>query len=409
TDCHGYHYIKHVENLESSVYPSNVPATCAQCHADSTVMARHDVDRKVYETYDESFHGTRARLGSIHVAVCTSCHGVHDILDPADPKSKLHPDRRCATCQECHEHAGEEFAVSFTHRPVTRATAPAVYWIGTLYTWVIYLTIGAMTIYVFLDMLRWLITLARGASKTDNAHHDTATEAPIQRWNGHQIVQHLLLMASFSVLVFTGVPLRVPNSAMSRFAIALVGGTDNAGMVHRVAAVALILTALYHLAYLLVRLPRRRWRTEMMPRVQDVKDVVTMIGYFFGLVPERARFGRYSFAEKFEYWAVVWGSAIMVVTGFVLWLPGLATRLLPAATLDVARVIHGYEAILAALAIIVWHFYHVHLHPAAFPMSWTWVTGRMPAEEMRELHPLEYERLVAPRGNARDAERGRDA
>jgi len=394
TDCHGHHYIKDVENLESTVYPSNVPATCAHCHADSTVMAKHDIDRNVYETYDESFHGVRARLGSLRVAVCTSCHGVHDILAPSDPRSKLHPDQRTAACRECHDDASDEFAISFTHRPVTRTTAPLVYWIGTAYTWIIYLTVGAMSGYVLLDMLRWAVSLVRAGPESTVTAGDTASREPVQRWNAHQILQHGLLMLSFTTLVFTGVPLRVPKSAVSQFAIALVGGTDNAGIVHRVAAVVLILTALYHLVYLCAQFLRRNMTTTMLPSLKDVQDVMTMIRYFFGLAPRRARFDRYSFAEKFEYWAVVWGSLIMMATGFVLWLPGMATRLLPAVTLDIVRVVHGYEAILAALAIIIWHFYQVHLHPAAFPMSWTWVTGKMAAEEMRELHPLEYERIV---------------
>lgn len=397
TDCHGDHYIKAVENLESSVYPSNVPATCAHCHADSTVMAKHDIDRNVYETYDESFHGVRAGLGSLRVAVCTSCHGVHDILALSDRRSKLHPTRRAAACRECHEDATDEFALSFTHRPVTRATSPIVYWIGEVYTWFIYVTIGAMAAYVVLDVLRWLVSILFARAAGASGSEATPLEPPIARWDCHQVLQHGLLMVSFTALVFTGMPLRVPNALLSRYAIALVGGADNAGLLHRIAAVVLILTAVYHVAYLLRQRARGHRTTAILPAFSDVRDLLTMLLYFFGLSRTRARFGRYSFAEKFEYWAVAWGSAIMMATGAILWLPGLATRVLPAVILDIGRVIHGYEAILAALAILVWHFYHVHLHPARFPMNWTWVTGRMSAGEMREFHPLEYEAVMRKR------------
>ncbi len=213
----------------------------------------------------------------------------------------------------------------------------------------------------------------------------------VVRWDRHQIVQHLLLVICFSTLLATGMPLRVPKAALSQAIMARLGGAERAGLIHRSAALAFMALAVYHALYLLQRRRRCGLASAMWPRRQDLRDLVQTVRFFLGLTPERPRFGRYSFAQKFDYWAVVLGGSLMIATGLILWFPAGAARILPVVVIDVARVVHGYEALLAASAIVVWHVYLVHLNPASFPMSMTWLTGRISLQELEEDHPLELE------------------
>ena len=160
-DCHGAHTIRPAADLESSTSRAHVPTTCARCHQQATIMARYDVNTRVVETYAESFHGRKTQLGSERAAVCTSCHGAHDIRAPGDPASRVYPTNRPQTCGQpgCHPGATPLFAVGFTHEAVSRTRRPVSYWIQWSYGAMIIGTIGFMVLYILLDLarrtLRW--------------------------------------------------------------------------------------------------------------------------------------------------------------------------------------------------------------------------------------------------------------
>jgi len=153
-DCHGHHFIPKVSSPESQVRDLNVPATCAKCHQNALVMAKYDVRTEIVESFAASFHGEKLALGSARAADCTSCHGVHNIHAPDDPRSTVFPANRPATCGQCHRGAEESFAAGFTHTVPTRQVEALVYWIGVLYTWFIFVTIGGMGLYILLDVAR---------------------------------------------------------------------------------------------------------------------------------------------------------------------------------------------------------------------------------------------------------------
>lgn len=224
---------------------------------------------------------------------------------------------------------------------------------------------------------------------TDNK----STIAYCQRWDIHQRIQHLLLLFSVTVLVTTGLPLRFAGAPGTQTIIQAVGGAYWASIIHRIAASILILDAIYHLVYIGARYSKKHLGNSMLPGSKDISDAIQAVLYNLGFKRERPKYGRYSFDEKFEYWAMVWGTVVMIGTGLMLWDPVLTANHLPVVLLQLSRVVHGYEAILAFLSLIIWHFYHAHLKPGAFPMSKVWITGCVTIDELKDDHTLEYEEL----------------
>jgi formate dehydrogenase gamma subunit len=219
----------------------------------------------------------------------------------------------------------------------------------------------------------------------------------VLRWTPAQRFQHMVMLVSFLLLMITGLPLIFPQSEFLNKIFFFAGSFGFRGLVHRIAAVALIILCIYHVCYCLFSEVGHRDLRSMMPRLQDFKDVIALIAYDLGLKAEHPKFDRFNYAEKLEYMSVVWGSAIMILTGLMLWFEGTALAILPKWVWDVALVIHSYEAILAFLAIIIWHFYNVHLNPEVFPMSRVWLDGKISLKQLKQHHPLEFERLMAER------------
>ncbi len=218
-------------------------------------------------------------------------------------------------------------------------------------------------------------------------------------------VEHLLLILSFGLLAVTGLAQKFPTVGVSLWFMGALGGVETVRIAHRVAAGIMMLEAVYHLGVVGYRLFVRRSRLTMMPGLEDGRAALQAVLHNLGLSGSRPMEGRYTFAEKAEYWALIWGTVIMGITGFVLWNPIATARILPGEFIPAAKAAHGGEAVLAVLAIMVWHFYHVHVkvfNKSAF-------TGLLTEKEMAHEHPLELadivagtaERRVDPQGVAR--------
>jgi cytochrome b subunit of formate dehydrogenase len=167
---------------------------------------------------------------------------------------------------------------------------------------------------------------------------------------------------------------------------------------HRIAGVVLLAAGAYHLWYILARKEGRQLLKDLLPATKDLGDVADNARYLAGLRPEKARIGRFGYAEKMEYWAVIWGTIIMGVTGLMIWFKMDVTRFLPRWAVDVALTVHYYEAILACLAIVVWHFYHVIFDPEVYPLNWACWNGKVSKHWQMEEHPLEGAPSEAPAG-----------
>ncbi len=216
-------------------------------------------------------------------------------------------------------------------------------------------------------------------------------EEMVERLSINQRLQHMLLFSCTLLLIITGLPIKFHDAPVAEFVIRLLGGPAVTRLLHRIGAVGLTLVGVYHLWYCMAFEEGRRNFGLLIPSKKDAKDIVQQIGYYLGFKKEKPLFGRFSYIEKFDYWAVYWGMVVMIASGYILWFMERAINQFGKIAYDIAREAHSDEGLLATLAIIIWHFYNVHFNPKKFPGSLTWWHGRIPLEEFREEHALEYE------------------
>ena len=211
------------------------------------------------------------------------------------------------------------------------------------------------------------------------------------RLNTSEKVQHLIFMICFAILVVTGFLLKIPEPLIQK--LGRFGGTvfSYRSLLHRVAGTTMILISLYHLYYLIFRPGGRRWLIDMLPRLKDLMDLVHNLMFFIGMRKAPPEFDRFSYMHKMEYGALVVGTTLMSITGLILWSEWRWSKFV----LDIAALVHGMEAVLACLAIMVWHMYEIHLKPHKSPLDTVWLTGLIDEEEMKEEHPLHYKKIMA--------------
>ena len=217
----------------------------------------------------------------------------------------------------------------------------------------------------------------------------------IRRFSRSDRFQHWGLVISFTILALTGLVQKYSGAELSKGLIGLMGGIESVRIIHRVSAVVLMLVSVYHLGVIAYGLYVQRKLPKMIPSPQDVKDAWQSLRYSLGREKKHPEFDRYSFGEKFEYWAVVWGMLVMIMTGFMLWNPIATTNFLPGEVIPAAKSAHGNEALLAVIAIIIWHFYNVlvrHFNKSMF-------TGFLSRKEMEEHHSLELKEIDGPAGS----------
>ena len=220
-----------------------------------------------------------------------------------------------------------------------------------------------------------------------------------RRFDRSQRIEHAVFLISFTVLGITGLAQKFATSPGGETLIRLLGGIEFTRIIHRSAAMVLMVVAIYHILGLLYRVFVRRVKLSIMPVLQDLRDLMQDVFFYLGLRNSRARHGRYSYVEKAEYWALVWGTIIMAITGFMMWNPISSARLLPGETIPAAKAAHGGEALLAVSAIILWHFYHVHIRHLNLSMFTGWLSRR----EMEHEHPAELDDIDAGLGQPEPA------
>ena len=379
TDCHGEHGILSPNERGSPVYATNIPRmTCGRCHGDLRLSDKYGLDHDKVPAYADSFHGLAMRSGAATVASCASCHGVHDILPSSDPRSHVHQANLATTCGHCHPGAGRRFAIGPVHVLQTESEHAAVFWVRRVYIWLIFAVIGGMLLHNALDLYR----------KVRNPpDRRPLTGAGRERMSKAFRRTHLLLLSSFAVLVYTGFALKYPEAWWAVPLVRWENGFDLRGWVHRVAGLVLLAAGLIHFLHVVVDRRARACIIEMRPGRGDLREVKERFQYYLGRRRTPPHAPWLGYGEKAEYLAVIWGTLLMGVTGVMLWSETLMLRWLPSWALDVATAVHFYEAILATLAIVVWHFYAVIFDPAVYPMDPAWLNGRSAPGRERERQP----------------------
>ncbi len=442
-DCHGSHQVLPAEHPDSPMHPLHVPQTCGRCHAGvadvfyASVHGRHllkghaeaatctschhshgigivdepflqDVVKEcstchleLGRTYMLSYHGKATALGGSAAAVCSKCHGAHDIQPAAHPDSRVAPENLVETCGACHGNVNSNFIQYYSHvDPRDPSSPPVVYW-----TFLVMTTLLLSVLVVFVPHgLLWLQrTFVERLHHPRGYHVAPATERRVRRFAPIHRLTHALIVISFMGLVITGFPLKYSHTDWAHGLASLLGGAQALGTWHRVFAVMTFLYAAIHVGWLIYffarrnREPLRSFVTgpnSMMMTWKDARDAFAMLRWFLWLGP-RPKFDRWAYYEKFDYWGEAWGVFLIGGTGLILWFPELVTRWLPGWILNVAMVIHSIEALLAASVIFLVHFFNTHLRPEKFPVDMVMLTGQMTESEMKEERPAEYERLLA--------------
>jgi cytochrome b subunit of formate dehydrogenase len=386
-DCHGEHLIMDPKNPGSPLNAENVSSqTCGRCHGDPRLALRYDLPVDRLTSYAESYHGLALKEGKVTAANCASCHGVHDILRSSDPRSTVNSANLRKTCGQCHKGVVDsKFAIGPIHVQTDAGpNHPVVQYIRWMYWVLIPATLGFMLLHNLLDLLAKMI----------RRHPRRETGDTAMRMNLWFRIAHWGIMVSFPTLVYTGFALKYPDSWWSKPLILWESGFGVRGGLHRTAAVVLIASTIYHVIHLIMkRHDRRLFLIAMLPELKDATDLVQVLSYNLGLTKIEPHFKKFNYAEKMEYWAFMWGTFVMGLSGFLLWFNNFTLRHFPKWVTDAATAVHWYEAILASLAILIWHFYMVIFDPLVYPMDTAWIDGKVPADHYRHSRP-EYLRAL---------------
>jgi cytochrome b subunit of formate dehydrogenase len=398
TDCHGEHSIIEPTDKASPVSPKNVSQkVCGPCHSSVKLTEKYGLSSNRFEAYNDSYHGLAVRFGSVEAANCASCHGIHKILPSSNPESSISKENLAKTCGQCHPGANENFAKGKVHITGKSTDDRLIYWITTIYLTLIIGTIGAMAFHNTLDWFKKLKMRYKERYEEISIYPMQRKTRLFLRMSLNERIQHIILIVSFFTLVITGFMLKFPDAWWVLLIRKIFGDSvfELRGILHRIAAVVMVADTLYHLYYIIFNTRGRQLVKDLMFRYQDLKDMIDVLRYNFGISKIKPKFGRFSYIEKSEYWALVWGTIVMTVTGIALWFENQFLGWFSKLFVDVCETIHYYEAWLAFLAIIVWHIYFVIFNPDTYPMNFAWLTGKITEEEMEHEHPLELEAIEA--------------
>ena len=389
-DCHGEHLIVDPKSAASPLNARNVSEeTCGRCHGDPRLALRNDLPVDRLPSYAGSYHGLALQEGKVTAANCASCHGVHSILRSTDPRSTVNVANLPKTCGQCHQGVTDaKFSIGPVHVMTDAGpNHPVVKWIRWTYLVLIPATLGFMLLHNLIDFLAKLIRRRPRIESGDL----------VLRMNLWFRIAHWGIMASFPTLVFTGFALKYPDAWWAKPLLLWESGVGVRGGLHRTAAIVMIAATAFHVVHLVLRKRDRSFIWAMIPTITDATDMLHVFRYNLGLTNEEPKFAKFNYAEKMEYWAFMWGTLVMGVSGFLLWFNNFTLTHFPKWVTDAATAVHWYEALLATFAIIIWHFYLVIFDPMVYPMDTAWVNGKIPADHYRHSRP-EYFRMLERAG-----------
>jgi cytochrome b subunit of formate dehydrogenase len=384
--CNGCHTAHTISRTDAESFRLNVMQTCGHCHED------------VAATYFDTYHGKVSKLGFTKTAKCYDCHGAHDILPNWNPRSHLSRQNIVKTCGQCHPGSNRRFAGYLTHATHHEPHKyPALFFVFWAMTGLLVGTFG----FFGLHTLAWL-PRSLAYSRQLRREHATESAQHVRRFPTLYRNLHLMVIVSFLGLALTGMTLKFSYTPWAYGLSRLFGGFEAAGFIHRVCAAITFAYFFLHLRDMVRRKTKARvswWKflagpSGMLPGKRDLVEFWQSLKWFVGRGP-RPQYGRWTYWEKFDYFAVFWGVAMIGSTGLVLWFPTLFTRLMPGIFINIATIIHSDEALLAVGFIFTVHFFNTHFRPEKFPMDPVIFTGTVPLDEFKQDRPREYEELEA--------------
>ncbi len=426
TTCHGpelpvetTYFTKHIlSRLQRSRPVRQQAQVCGLCHSDPLINAQIDGHDAV-SSYFNSFHGKASLLGSHETATCMDCHAsttgnAHAMLSAEDPASTIHVDRLPNTCRStaCHPGSPPSIGTAAVHLDLHLGEFTFEFAVASVF---VLLTAGVMLVFFCFIMLELVNTVIRGRdpahaqlvelARTVRAHPQG--RVLIQRMNLHERIQHWIFAISFTVLVFSGMPIKFAKADWAATFIPYMGGLTTARWLHRVFGVLLIVAFFYHLVYVLAAFTRRvkaarasgddtsllgmLFSAKLVLTPNDVKQFFQLFAYLLFMRRHRPHFPYFNFMQKFEYWAVFWGMPVMGISGYALWGRDDLTEFVSGRALNFAFIIHSDEAYLAFIYIAVVHMFSVIFAPVVFPLSLGAITGQAPVEEVAEGHSAQLE------------------
>ena len=388
SDCHTTHDIEHPDMDSTKLV---ITQNCGTCHQENL------------KTYTGTYHGQVNRLGYAYTAKCFDCHGNHGIQRAHDPNSMVHPDNRLKTCQKCHKDATEGFVTFDPHGNTHDFNRYPYMWIAAKFMIGLLASVFA---FFWTSMALWFYRELKDRREGRSRPHVLTAGLPQERGKYYRRfgpvwrIAHLIFAISVMMLVLTGTAVLFADTAWAKFIMSAFGGPKVTAIVHRTSAVIMLGIFFAHLVYMALRVIPN-WQlsdwfgpNSLVPRWQDFKDLIAMFKWFFGQAP-RPVFDRWTYWEKFDYWAVFWGMAIIGGSGLTLWFKSAAAAVLPGWVFNVATLVHGEEAILAAVFLFTVHFFNNHFRPDKYPPpDIVMFTGAVSLEEFKREHALEYRRLV---------------
>jgi cytochrome b subunit of formate dehydrogenase len=415
---------KQMETYRNSVHGKEVlekhnrkAAVCSDCHTSHTIDATKADNTKLlitqqcggchddeYRTYMGTYHGQVNRLGYAYTAKCFDCHGAHDIKRVDDPASRVHVNNRLEACNKCHKDATQGFISYHPHGNTHDFERFPYMWIAAKF--MLALVFGVFAFF-WTHTLLWFYREYRDRKEGRHRAYVLVDRLPesgkeyIRRFSWPWRIVHLLLALAVMTLVLTGTTVLYAETFWAPTVMKLLGGTQRAAFVHRIAASVFVTIFLGHLVYLAIHVYRNRktfkWfgPTSLLPNLQDFRDAAEMFRWFFGRGHgHRPVFDRWAYWEKFDYWAPFWGMFVIGTSGVILWFSIETAARFPGWVFNVATIVHGEEAFLAAVFIFTVHYFNAHFRPDKFPQDIVMFTGAVSLEEFRLEHTLEYKRLA---------------
>ncbi|MGK9477748.1 cytochrome b/b6 domain-containing protein [Melioribacter sp. OK-6-Me] len=384
-DCHNEHDINPISGSNKRLEARKIQQkTCMVCHENPRITERFGINGNKAKSYQDSYHGLAVMRGDKDAAMCVDCHGVHKILPKEHPASTVNVSNVTETCKKCHPDATPVFSQSYSHVTINETAAKVEQIVTDIYFWLIFSVIGGMILH---NLLIFLFEIKKKKKRIEK-------EITIPRFTRSEVVQHFLLLVSFIVLAITGFALKYHTSWWAEL-LMYFGMTETVRQyIHRGAAVVMIGVGVYHIFYLLFTPRGREVLKNLLPKHTDIIEARDTILYYLRIKKEKPIYDKYDYTEKAEYWALIWGTVIMGTTGFILWFPTVVGDWAPVWLIKVSELIHFYEAILATLAILVWHWFFVIFHPHEYPMSLTWIDGKMTLKNYRHHHEKHFRKVL---------------